>query len=723
MKKGWKIKVRHLIFYPAFCLGAAIVLTAPAIAGRNPAPGAVKKITDETITLGAVTVTAHKRETNLQEVAAGITHISDRLMADGEILETEDLIGQAPNLHMIKTGNHSMAGFLSIRGITGWMGGEPTVGFYVDDVYYSNFDTHLLDVERVEILRGPQGTLYGRNTEAGVINIVSRAPTRQWEGYGRLGFGNYNSSLYAVGVSGPVVRDKLAIRLAARRQFSDGFFENTHTGNDSGDEIDDVTTRFTMDWTPVRDWEIRLNGGLMKYRDGNSSFAPLSEVRENPHKVTVDYPGLVDYDGDHLSLRLNRKGKRVDIIAVTAVRNEESIEKNDMDFSSMDMMRLASRGEDRMLSQEIRLASPKNKGPFEWLTGFYYFSQDKDLTADVGSRMPMPLPAPMPAIPPYHFIRKSETETRGYAFFGQGTYTFFDRLRFTLGLRYDHENKDFRSRQYYTPDLSAMGMVASSESGSGDWNEWLPKFSLDYAFTPDFMAYASVSRGYKSGGFNSLAPAAEMSYDPEYTVNYELGVKSSWLEDTLVVNLALFHIDWTDQQIEQQRYPQAITKNSGKSRSRGFEVEAKALPARGVTFTAGIGYAHAEFKAYTDDLLDPVTHAVMGTVDYAGNRIPNVPGYNFHLAGQYRNRAGLFARLALEGVGDVYYDSANSWKEEGYEVVNAKLGWEWENFQAYLWGKNIFDTEYATRSFEMQGRRFGRAGDPAIFGITFEGRF
>jgi iron complex outermembrane receptor protein len=339
------------------------------------------------------------------------------------------------------------------------------------------------------------------------------------------------------------------------------------------------------------------------------------------------------------------------------------------------------------------------------------------------NRQETPLPAPYPAMPAYTYAIDSDTDVEGYAFFGQGSYRFFDKLKLTLGLRYDHEDKHFKSRQYTTPDLSMYGMQPSEVDTDAGWNEWLPKFSIDYTWRAGLMTYASVARGYKSGGFNSLAPAEDMSYGPEYTTNFEVGLKSAWLQKRLILNLALFHIDWTDQQIEQQAYPEAITKNAGKSTSQGFELEMAALPLQGLQLSLGFGYVDASFDDYTDDVLDSTTGAKIGTVDYAGKKIPNVPEYTYNLAAQYRNPQGFFARASLNGVGPFYYDAANTEQESAYEIVNAKIGWEWEHLQVYLWGKNLLDAEYATRAFEMSGTWYGRAGDPPTYGITLQGSF
>lgn len=692
-----------------------LLLSGPsAWAGEKPDEQTRKA---QAVTLATVEVTAEKREASAQEIPLSVTAISQDTVRDAQAWSSEDLVRLAPNLFMIKTGNHSLGGFLAIRGITSWMGGEPTVGFYVDDVFYANYDTELLDVERIEVLRGPQGTLYGRNTEAGVVNVVSAGPARErWEGAASALGGSYNTQIFQAHLTGPVVEDKLFIRLAAKQTFSDGYFHNTYLDDHGADDLNDFSGRFTALWTPGDKWDVEFSSELMRFRDGYASFAPMATLRENPHDVSVDYNGYADYDAATQRLRLKYRGDYFNATAITAYRSEESDDKNDLDFTAMDMMRLAMQNQDDLFSQEIRFTSPDDGRAFSWLAGLYFFNQSKSQNVGMETRVPTTLP-------PFTYASESDVDVNGYAVFGQGSYSLFDKLRFTLGLRFDHEEKDFASHQYYLPDFSLYGMVPVRETADVSWDEFLPKFSVDYTFRPGLMAYAGVARGYKSGGFNSLAPEAQKSYGPEYTTNYEVGLKSSWARDRLVVNLALFQIDWTDQQIEQQAYPQAITKNAGESTSQGFEIEVAAKPLAGLELSGGFGYVRATFDDYSDDVLDSATGQVIGTIDYSGNDIPSVPAYTFNLAAQYRSAQGLFARASLYGVGPFYWDSANLQEEGAYQIVDARLGWEWEHCQVYLWGKNIFDQTYATRAFEMSGSWFGRAGDPATFGITLQGRF
>ena len=671
--------------------------------------------------LEGITVTAEKREKNIQEIPASITALSEIQIEDAKIVDTEDLTYLIPNLFMIKTGNHGAGGFLSIRGITPTMTGAPTVGFYVDDIYYSGFDIELFDLERIEVLKGPQGTLYGRNTEAGVINIITKKPGNQWEGKAAAGYGNYNSQNYNVSIGGPLVQDKLFFRVAGKYFLSDGYFDNTFLDNDDADDRDDQDGRALLRWLPTDAWDITLSGEFQRYRDGNACFAPLDEVRRNPHDVNVDFEGSAEQDKNGQNLKVLHKGEWFTFTAISGLRHEKYDDENDLDFSSADLMRIQMSKDTDIFSQEIRIASAKDSTPLEWLTGIYYFDEEEDSLVSFDMRQGIP---PY-GIPPFQNITDSTTDTKGYALFGQATYTLFEKLGLTAGLRYDHDKKEFEFDNYYDQDLSMFGMLPQSAKKDEDFDAWLPKFAVDYKWTPRLMTYAGVDRGYKSGGFNTVSTFAGEPFDPEYTWNYELGIKSSWLDNRLFVNLAGFYIDWTDQQVQQQLYPEFIIKNAAESTSKGFEVEITARPATGLELIGGFGYTDAKFDDYTDDVLDPTTGAKIGEVRYDGERVPNAPKYTYNMAAQYRFTNGLFSRVELLGVGDFYYDSANTEKQGAYQFINARFGYETEHFDIILWAKNLFDEEYVTRAFEMAslGGYFGRAGDPRTFGIMLTARF
>lgn len=655
--------------------------------------------------LETMTVTAEKREENIQEVPASISAISEIQIEDSGIVSIDDLAFQIPNLHISETGDRYMS-FFYIRGIGSIMN-EPTVGFYVDDVNYlnsGNFDTELFDIERIEVLRGPQGTLYGKNTLGGVINIITKKPGTQLESKASVGYGNYDSQNYRAAIRGPVVKDRLFFGLSGVKSKRDGFVDNTYLGTES-DDRDGTSGRAHLRWIPTAAWDIMLSANAERLRDGSQAMAPLEEARQNLDKVSYNYDGYMDNDTNGQSLRVVYKSPWFDVTSITALRDWEFDSWVDYDYTAYDAMRGGAKYDQDQFTQEIRLKSPKDSGPLKWLVGAYYFNEDLDNDFILDILMPMVM----------KIKQHSKFYNKGHAFFGQATYTLFDKLGLTMGLRYDHENREI----YWKGCTEMMGitMPMGELDADDDWEEWLPKFVIDYRFTPELMTYASVAKGFRSGGFNFVVTdPADIPFDPEYSWNYEVGLKSSWLDKRLIVNLAAFYIQLKDQQVLQTIPPAAyITRNAGESYSRGFEVELMTRPVNGLEFVAGFGYTDAKFEDYKDELAGEI---------YDDNRIYFVPEYTYNLAAQYRHTSGLFGRLELQGVGKTYFDAGNTEKEGAYQLVNARIGYEWEHFDIYLWAKNLLDEEYISSAFDMGGGNWlGHGGDPLTCGITLTGRF
>lgn len=688
---------------------------------------AKQEVTQKEYEVETMTVTAQKREENIQEVPMSITALSEIQIEDAGIKDMEDLAYYTPNLHIKKLGSH-VEQYPIIRGMYMNMNPNPMVGVFMDGVAYSRFMAYspdLYDIERIEVLKGPQGTLFGRNTEAGAIRIITKKPGNQWEGKASAGYGSYDSQDYSAAVRGPLIKDRLFFGISGKKYLSDGYYENDYLGTDDIEDMDDMSGRATLRWTPTNAWDIILNANADRYDDGNGGWAPFEE---HTHHVNLDYEGELANDLNGQSLSLDYEGGWFRFTSITANRDVDYDMDYDMDCTQVDKWRNYYGLDQEQWSQEVRLASPKDSGPFKWLIGGYYLDEDFDTDCIYDWRQGFPAWG----IPPYKTALKSEVDTENYAFFGQATYTLWEKLGLTAGLRYDHDKKEFSGTQFDTPDV--MGAGVTSVKSDKTFTEWLPKFAVDYHFTQDFMGYASISKGYTSGSFNTVdASVLGVPYDAEYSWNYEAGLKSGWLDNRLILNLAAFYIDCKDKQVFLHTGAMnTIIKNAAEATHLGFEIEALARPVRGLEIVGGFGYLDAEFDEFTDPIYDPVTGAKTGEKNYKDKELTFAPEYSYNLAVQYRyplfNSNTLFSRLELQGVGDFYYDFENEKKESSYEIVNAKLGYEGEyksyGFDLYLWAKNIFDKEYSTSAWGTdQMGWFARAGDPQTFGVTLTARF
>ncbi|MFO7594778.1 MAG: TonB-dependent receptor [Desulfocurvibacter africanus] len=689
------------------------------------AAGAQAQQADDAVQLEPVVVTAEKREENVQDIPLSVTTFSEANIEDSGIRSLQDFSKQVPNLFISNWGIRGNS-FVFMRGI-GAVNNDPAIGYYVDDVSYMDsrvFDSALYDIERIEVLRGPQGTLYGRNSLGGVINFVTKKPDNETHAGLEQIFGNYDLFQTTAYLRTPIVEDKLFLSVAGTRESRDGYNENEFLDEDV-DHRKNFSGRGHLRWTPNSKLDITLSADGERIRDGAFPLASLDEVRENPHDVSYDFEGKNDRDARGSSLRVAYDADWFRLTSISAYRHYDDEARNDQDFTEVFLANAFEDIDDDQFTQEIRFASPDDGRDLKWLTGLYGFKskQDHELVMEFAPGVIDP------TIPfTVYNATDSELKSHGAAVFGQTTYTMFDKLDLTAGLRYDYEKSSID--QTGSTDGGGMNLGTSEFDEDVDGDAWLPKFQAAYHWTPDFMTYAGVARGYRSAGFNTASTAsADASFDAEYSWNYEVGFKSSWFDNRLTFNTAFFYIDLEDQQVV-QLLPTADTviRNAGESRSMGFEVESAALLAKGLTFEGGFGYTDAEYEEYSDELTG---------ADYAGNTTPLAPEYTYNLALQYRyplmdnfNLLGysspltLFSRAELQGIGSFYWNDANTIKENAYELVNLRAGFETEHFDILLWAKNLFDKDYAAVAFEFPGSDpVGQAGDPQTFGLTLRARF
>lgn len=653
----------------------------------------------EPVELKPVTVTAEKVTSTEMSTAVGMTVLSGEELERGAAKDTADIIRQVPNAHMTKAGQHSAVAFLSMRGVTPFMEAEQPVGFFVDGVHYRNIDLELLDIERVEVLRGPQSTLYGRNTEAGAVNIITRDPEPYAEHALWAGVGDYGRRTLG-GIFGGALGDAgWSWRAAVQTFRSDGYFTRAPDGKDDVDKSDDLNARLKLRWNPPGGaWDVIATYDGQRYRDGSTNIAPLDQLRSRPHKVTSNYIGSNDSDTDSGNVRAIYRAPAFTVTSITALSNENKLATYDVDGSAFDAMRLRTDVKYSRFSQELRVSSPEEAKGLRWLGGVYYFDQTdhNDFDMNMGG-----LGYGVQSV-------RTKTDTRNMAAFGQATWPLSTAVSLTAGLRYDHERKEADNHQAW----ATMGRDFGDRR-SMTFDAWLPKIGLEYRPAPDVLAYASYAKGYKAGGYNNLADPGEEVYDAEYTKNYEVGLKLATLDKRLHAKLALFSIDWTNQQVEELVLSQSNISNAGKSVSRGGEIELLWQATRGLQLRLGAGWNDAHFTQYRD-----------GANDYAGKRPPNAPAYTYNLGIDFAAGGGWHLRADWLGSGPLYYDAANRHKEDGYGLLNLKAAYRFRDYELAFWIKNAFDKTYATRAFDIGGGTYaGIAGDPRTVGATLTARW
>lgn len=647
---------------------------------------------DENVkSLDTMTVTADKREVKLFETDTSIDVINEGDIEDFGVTDSYDISLFTSNVYFTHTGPFMISDFGSIRGITSSMDGSTAFSVYVDDVYQRQISFGLLDIQRIEVLKGPQGTLYGRNSEAGVINVVTKKPNlAKLEGKIKLEVAQENTKGLSGSVNVPLT-DTSALKVALSRHESDGYFTNTYD-NDDSQEQKNTDARASLYLNPTDRLKAYLTYNYQDYKnDGYANFAPFSN--DDMTKVNVDYMGYAKYRSHQASLNAMYDFDFAKLQSITSYNKTKNISSNDIDFTPADVMKVTIDYKSNFLSQELRLISQKNEN-YEYLGGVYLFSEKENIKLPMsmnnqGFQMEM--------------TSDSHTDTDGIAFFGEGSYYLGD-FKATLGMRYDREQKDF-SNTY-----SMTGMDDTKTDNDETFDAFLPKFALAYYVNDNIKPYFSVAKGYRSGGFNTQTNIGSV-YDPEYTWNYELGVKTQY--SNFIFNAALFYIDWKDLQVEITTDGGAsfYMENAAKAESKGVELEALWQATQNLLISANFGYTDAKYKDYSN-----------GSAVYNDKYVIDSPKYTYNLSSRYRFDNGIYLGANMASFRDIYFDNENTQKQS-YTIVNAKIGYEHDNFDIYIYGKNLFDEEYITRAFIMGEQWIGRAGQPQIFGLEFAYRF
>jgi iron complex outermembrane receptor protein len=671
------------------------------------------------------TVTVYGATNESQSViqsANSVTVLSGQQVRPGAITQTRELGTYLPNVTVFDANNDRIPKF-SIRGLreNNFSAGEPVVGFYVDDIPYTDLNSRglaLFDVEQIEFLRGPQGTLFGASGPGGVVNIVTHQPGNRWEGQGNFTYGNYDQQIYEGGVSGPIVADKLSIGVSGIYSTRDGFVHNS-TNHDHPDDKETLGGRAQLRWTPTEqlDFSVVLHGE--KFNDG---FVPTyyRGHDRNLFSVKRDYDGFVDTDTWGAALKGSFANDVVKVTSVSSYRNWRQNLKQDFDFSA-DPIRLGfSKPDLDQWSQEVRVQSNDDSKNLKWLAGLFY--SNGDLRNNSGSDE---LAANQFLPPPPNVFRTmSDTFARTYALFGQATYTAWEKVDFTAGLRFTYDDR-FVRRNRTLENAFIPTMSLGAWSGSENSSDISPKFGIDYHVTPDVETYASVSRSYQAGGLNSATDLkSDADFNPSHSWNFEAGLKSKWLEDRLLANVAVFYTDTRDYQIYRINGAdptQAYIVNADHVSSYGAEFDMTLRPCTNLDLSAAFGATEAEFNHFTDK---------KNGTSFDHNDVNFVPEFTANIAAQYRFPFNIYARVEFQSIGQYYLDEANSAKQAAYGLFNARLGYHCDHFEIYVFGKNLFDKRYVNNALDLRSSQPGfedllirQPGDPRIIGIGLSANF
>jgi iron complex outermembrane receptor protein len=677
--------------------------------------------------LGEVTVQAERRESREGATAAAVTSFSGRDIRSYRLWDLKDISSLVPGLYSADPGDGRNV--TAIRGI-GTTSYDPAVVTYIDGVSQFSLDTYipqLVDAERIEVLRGPQGTLFGRNAMGGVIQVTTRRPGNRTRVGIESNVGNYGLRRNTATLRTPIVKDRLFLGIALQEERRDGFNRNLFTGGDF-DGYTRRTAGLDLRYATSGAWSARMN--LKGYRTDNRGPFPLAgsaeAAFENPYVLDQNATATMRDRGMNASLSVARSGRKVRLDAQTAWQANHRVYEGplDGDFSRADIVSIFNDYGDRfnrvgVWTQEVRLSSTAAaEGRLQWVTGLFLFSQDNPVRqATVFGK-----DAGLFGIPDKNFSLVSQNlgKGSGAALFGQGTYRLTDRLSWVAGLRIDRERRRLEVRGEYEKGSSIRFVTRPDTSASGNYGAVSPKLGLQYALGGGGLAYASYSRGFRAGGLTTLGsdPGQPplVSFDEEYSDNLEAGLKGGLRDGKASYRLVVFHTSVSGAQIPTLILPDAVTvtRNAGRMRSFGAEAETEARLAKGLSFTARMGLTDARY-----------TRLVMGEngreKDLSGNRQVFTPSHTALLAAEYvtpigsRKRWRLEARMEAVSTGRQYFDLANRISQSAYTLVNSRVGIAGNRWSLHAWGRNLTGRTYVSYAYDFGAVRLG---NPRTWGLT-----
>ncbi len=648
-----------------------------------------------------IVVTARRREESLIDVPESITVFSAQNIADAEIDEAADFAQLTPGVVVQQGFQGGDRPIIVFRGIGQIGGTAPSVVLLSDGVYLPAGDplrNQLFDIERIEVVKGPQGALYGRDTIGGVVNVITKAPGNYPEFGLRATYGSGDEFSAAGAASVPLVEDSLFLRVSGSYLESDGFFDNANGTDQDVREEYYGRARLIWDSAPVKvDLRASLNGFKNGYNAGflsTNASTYIDDVGGRLSVVDLD-DGFNERDVFDVALKLDVDAGFATITSISQYVHSEQTLRQDADFSFAPGLQIVRTSDTnyKALSQELRLVSP-TEDRFRWIAGAFYESgetdfatQDEEILAGLG------------------LLGGTSNSTDGERFglFGQFDLDITDRLTVSGAMRYD---RDVQEQSV----LSVLPVVQNNRQVTAEFS---PKLSLTYEISDEATAYVSFGEGFRSGGFDA---ASSLPFGAELLESYEAGLKTEFMNGRLRAQLAAFHINYSNQQvavlITDPNTGNLITTtdNLGKSEIRGIEFSLNASPVAGLDLFANVDYLDTEI---TDDPNPAVI----------GNQTPFRTEYTLSLGGQYRQPLGGDLDLVLRSEwyrqGPQTWNKANTLVQESYDLVSVRAAIETSRWSVAISGENIFDAEFNDQIFEVApGLNFTYPGLPARWRAT-----
>jgi iron complex outermembrane recepter protein len=716
-------------FWSALCVSAV---------GYTPlsAQGASSDV--QSLQLEEIIVTAQRREETSQKVPVAVAAFSEDWLRDAGISSNEQLSLLAPSLVYQST---AAGGAPFLRGVGTTFTGAPTeppVGMYLDGFYNPTFESALMNfanVERVEVLRGPQGTLFGRNTTGGVVQVITKTPSKEPNVFLELGYANYEkktASFYGSAGVGPIAAD-----LSVYYVEHDGYGRNLTNGLETNfNEQYAVRSKWLWEITETTKATLVFDFSHQESDIGNSFNVKSGEIDAlgRPRRGSI-YDAFFSYDlsngrgadstteSSGAGLNITHEFDFASLVSMTSYRLTETSYFADIDASEFDLANVfVDTGDNAdMITQELQLVSAPSS-PFSWIAGAYYMNS-------TGTAAPFDIYGPVFAGPPLGggFRINAEATTESMAVFGQATVPVADRLRATAGLRHTWDEQTIEGSQMAFAGFPLIAPLEQSEQ----WSEFTWRLALDYDVTDNVLAYVSYNRGYKSGAF-SFTALAEPPVDPEELDAYEVGLKSDLLDKRLRFNINAYYYDYKDIQVEAIVDGLPGTFNAAAATVVGVETDIAFAVTQGLTLTAaGAWMPKAEYDQFVGASLAvplPDGGNADGFGDASGNRMIFTPHFAGNVGANLKQQIGIgeltFSANYAYNRG-FFFDFGNYQPHDEFSVLNARVSLQLADsgFEVAIFGNNLLEEEYYSNVIAYPFATSGAPGAPQTYGATVSFRF
>jgi iron complex outermembrane recepter protein len=669
--------------------------------------------------LAEIVVTAEKRSESLQTTPISITALTDKALDNEQVRNLNDITALVPSLKMGQNDGYQQ---ITIRGIgnTNFQpAGDGSVAVNVDGVYVSRpiaQATSLYDISQVEVVRGPQGTLYGRNASAGSVNVTTNMPTDAFSGYGKVSYGNFNDIYTEGAVGGAVVDDLLLVRIAGFSENRNGYGENIVTGNQV-ENRNAQAIRATVVFTPVADVKATViaerftekdNGAALHYfgetglsgLPGALGLPPQTALfggyqTTNPWNVATGLDSKFELNTTAFTGTLEWTPGAFSFRSISAYRGQDSNTFTPLDGGSTSNFTYVAGEPAYQFSQELQ--AHYDVSQFHGVLGLYYFSEQDNYEPGIVYATGELLNFFAPSAPP-----RPDTElyrftdigglffTEAEAAFAQGTYDVGAGFSLTGGIRYSYEHKKLFQRYSFSFDTPAEGTVepAAVEQPAQTYTATTPKAGVQYQIDAKTMVYASYSKGFKAGGFDTGSyPAA--SFQPEYIKDYETGLKSTWLDNRLRTNIDGFYYDYKNLQVQQIIGNTIETSNAASAHVYGAEAEITAVPFDPLTVTGLFSWLHARYVNYFG--ADPALPLATANSNFSGKALDNAPDFTAHFSVEYMWHIPS-GTLALRGEAD--YSSKFYFAPDNFAVLSQGAYTKGNGFLTYNDARNWYATAF-----------------------------